>query len=76
MCSDASECGRHHDRGDSRRESKQGRKGTHVLWILVVSLILALVACGAVEIYGRTTMDTGSTPPVTQPWRRMKLPNP
>ncbi|CAM5543763.1 hypothetical protein MAUB1S_09084 [Mycolicibacterium aubagnense] len=47
-------------------KAKQGRKGTHVLWILVVSLLLALIAWGAVEIYGRTSTDTGSAPPVTQ----------
>lgn len=47
-------------------KAKQGRKGTHVLWILIACLILALIAWGAVEIYGRTSMDTGSAPPVTQ----------
>jgi hypothetical protein len=50
----------------SEEKAKQGRRGTHVLWILVVSLLLALIAWGAVEIYGRTSMDTGSAPPVTQ----------
>ncbi len=47
-------------------KAKQGRKGTHVLWILVISLLLALIAWGAVEIYGRTSSDAGSAPPVTQ----------
>lgn len=47
-------------------KAKQGRKGTHVLLILLASLVLALVAWGAVEIYGRTSTNTGSAPPVTQ----------
>lgn len=47
-------------------KAKQGRKGTHVLLILLISLALALIAWGAVEFYGRTSKDTGSAPPVTQ----------
>lgn len=50
----------------SEQKAKQGRKGTHVLLILLVSLALALIVWGAVEIYGRTSTDTGSAPPVTQ----------
>ncbi len=47
-------------------KAKQGRKGTHVLWILVISLLLALIAWGAAEIYGRTSSDAGSPPTVTR----------
>lgn len=47
-------------------KAKQGRRGTHVLWILIVSLLLAVIAWGAVEIYGRKSADRGVTPPITQ----------
>ncbi len=48
-------------------KAKQGRRGTHVLWILIVSLLLALIAWGAVEIYGRKSADTAVAPTATQP---------
>lgn len=47
-------------------KAKQGRRGTHVLSILLISLVLALIVWAAVEFYGRTSADTGSAPPVTQ----------
>lgn len=47
-------------------KAKQGRKGTRVFWILAISLVLALIAWGAVEVYGRMSADPGSAPPVTQ----------
>lgn len=47
-------------------KAKQGRRGTHVLWILIVSLLLAVIAWGAVEIYGRKSADREVTPPITQ----------
>ncbi|WP_144222561.1 hypothetical protein [Mesorhizobium amorphae] len=47
-------------------KAKQGRRGTHVLWILIVSLLLAVIAWGAVEIYGRKSADGEVRPPITQ----------
>lgn len=47
-------------------KAKQGRKGTHVLRILLISLALALLVWGGMELYGRWSSDSGSAPPVTQ----------
>lgn len=37
-----------------------------MLWILIVSLLLAVIAWGAAEIYGRKSADGEVTPPITQ----------
>lgn len=34
-------------------KAKQGRRGRHVLMVLIVALILAMIAWAGVEIYGR-----------------------
>lgn len=39
-------------------KARQGHWGRHLLMILVIGLVLALIAWGAVEIYGRMIEPT------------------
>lgn len=48
------------------REARQGRRGTRVLTVLVCALLLAIIAWGAVEIYGyMIAPETPSGDPAT-----------
>ncbi|MCO4316291.1 hypothetical protein M8997_003760 [Phyllobacterium sp. 21LDTY02-6] len=42
---------------ESATDAKQGKRGTPVLMVLVVGLILAMIAWGAAEIFGESTDD-------------------
>lgn len=47
-------------------KARQGRKGAHVLRILLVSLLLALLVWGGTEIYGRWTSASENAPSAEQ----------
>jgi hypothetical protein len=53
---------------ETASEARQGRRGTPVLWVLVIGLILAGIAWGAAEIFGEAsdnsaTMEKGGDQP-------------
>lgn len=46
-------------------KARQGRRGRHVLIILIVGLILALIAWGVAEFYGEAIDPPGGTESAT-----------
>jgi len=52
------------------KDARQGRKGSRIFLILIISLVLAMIVWAAVESYGQLTpgrgfMDDNSKPPAS-----------